>query len=406
MLLNEARATALLAERGVDAVVATSPENIGYCADGDFASVRSKRGMLAFAIVTPNPVEVALVLPAHEVDPWAEKPGAVGSVTVYGQIFRLRGGQTLLPEEERIQDLTMSNPTHDTAIDALVAALTDRSLEGAVIGLEETTISPAVWEAVVRALPRASLKPAGQLLQEIRMVKTDEEIARLRKSATITAAAIAATFESVREGVTEAELATAFRSAVASRGGVATSWLISAGRRTGRTHTRQSKYAVQPGDVIKVDAGCTFDLYWSDLARTKCLGEPDPRHERMYEVLCTAVREATAEVRPGVRASHIFSTAVASVRGGGIQGYERHMVGHGVGITPYDAPMIKAQAASNIFGIANVDPLLEPGMVINVETPYYELGEVGLIVEDTVVVTGSGSELLAPMDYGFRLEPA
>lgn len=400
MLVNRPRATRLLAEAGLDAVVGTSPGNVAYITDGEFVSTRSHPNVLIFAVLPADEAESpAVILPSHEVDPWAEQPGDVTDVTVYGRVYRRLGPKSLSTDDQRIHDLTMSGATHDDGLAALVACLGKRGLLSGAIGVDESHISPPVWDALAAALPGATIRPAAGLLQQIRMVKTEEEITRLRRSAQITAVGMAAVFSAAAPGVSEADLAAVFKAEVSRQGGDAEFWLISGGRRTSHTHTRQTGYELQSGDMLKVDAGCTYSFYWSDLARTKAIGDVTPHQERIYTVMCEAVKAATREVRPGVRASQLFDTAVGHVRDAGIDDYDRHHAGHGIGIEVYDPPMVKAAQRANMFGIADIDPMLEAGVVLNIETPYYELGDFGVIVEDTMVVRAAGAELFAPMSY-------
>lgn len=405
MLLNRPRATSVMREPELDALVASSPENVAYVSDGEFEGARSNPNIKLFAIVPrETSVPLGLVLPANEVDAWAEQPGPIDDVTVYGTVYRNVGDEALAPDDRRIHDLTIARASHRTAVDALVEALRARGLADAALGLDEMNLPGPIWQRIVEALPKARIVPAAALFQRVRMVKTEEEIRRLRRSARITQDAMKVTFASVRKGVTERELASVYKAEVARLGGTPAFWLLCAGTRTGHTHTRQTDYAVQPGDAVKLDMGSTCDFYWSDVARTKVLDGPGRRETEIYAALCDGLRAATARVRPGVRASELFDVAVSTVRERGIPGFKRHMVGHGIGIAVYDPPLIQAAAtATNMFNLPSADIALERDMVINLEPIYYELGRFGFIVEDTMIVREDGPELLTDLDYSLEL---
>jgi Xaa-Pro aminopeptidase len=98
-------------------------------------------------------------------------------------------------------------------------------------------------------------------------------------------------------------------------------------------------------------------------------------------------------MRPGTPANAVFETGVAAARAGGIPHYQRHHVGHGVGLEVYDVPLLGPNDATP----------LEEAMVFEVELPYYELGFAGLQVEDTVLVTPEGGQILGALDRGFRV---
>jgi Xaa-Pro dipeptidase len=405
MLLNRPRATTVMREMEIDALIASGPDNVAYVSDGEFEGARTNPNVKLFAIVPrEESVPLGLVLPANEVDAWAEQPGQVDDVVVYGTVYRNVGDRALALDDRRINELTIVRPPHRTAVEALVEGLRARGLTDATLGLDETNLPAPLWQRLLEALPKARIIPAAALFQRVRMVKTPEEIRRLRHSARITQDAMAATFASVRKGTTERDMANVYKSEVARRGGTPAFWMLCAGTRTGHTHTRQSGYAVQPGDPIKLDMGSISEFYWSDVARTKIFEGPGRRETEVYGALCDGLRASTARVRPGVRASELFDIAVNTVRERGIPDFKRHMVGHGIGISIYDPPLIQAAAtATNMFNLPSSDIQLELNMVINIETIYYELGRFGFIVEDTMVVREAGPELLTDLDYNLEL---
>jgi Xaa-Pro aminopeptidase len=136
--------------------------------------------------------------------------------------------------------------------------------------------------------------------------------------------------------------------------------------------------------MVRFDLGCVVDGYRSDISRTAVLGAPDAKLARYYAAILAGERAAIAAMKPGVLASHVFDVAVRVTREAGLGHYERHHVGHGIGLEPYDPPTINA--AANVA--------LEPGMVFCVETPYPPPPSPPLQVEDTVVITETGARML------------
>src|SRR5439155_1592661 len=141
---------------------------------------------------------------------------------------------------------------------------------------------------------------------------------------------------------------------------------------------------LREGDIIRFDIGCRSDGYRSDIARTAIFGEVSAKQRDYYHAILEGEERAIEQVRAGVPANEIFRTAVAATREAGIAHYRRHHVGHGIGLDVYDLP---------ILNDTTVTPL-ETGMVLEVETPYYELGFGGLQVEDTILVTDAGHQRL------------
>jgi Xaa-Pro dipeptidase len=405
MLLNKPRSYRLMREAGLDALVATSAANVAYMSDYFSESSKSNVGVQIYGIVpATDAAPLGLVVPSLEVDSWAEQPGDIDDLSVYGTLHRYRTGTApLAADDQRIFDRTMTSPLHAGPIEALVDALKRRGLTESALGLDETGLSPSVWSRVLEALPKARITPAGALFQTIRMVKTDEELARLRRSAEITEAAMVHAWTDVHDGSTELDLAKRFRMKVIELGADPAFWIVSVGRRTGHTHNRQADVPLRSGELMKLDMGCRYQWYWSDVGRTKVLGTPSERQTKLYGILCAGVHAATAAVRPGVRASELFATAMRTIRDGGIPDYRRHHTGHGIGINVYDPPIVQERGTKEIFGIGDSDPPLEAGMVINIETPYYLIGELGFIVEDTMIVRDTGAELITHLDYSLEV---
>ena len=132
---------------------------------------------------------------------------------------------------------------------------------------------------------------------------------------------------------------------------------------------------------MRFDLGCVYQGYRSDISRTAVLGSRATSSAATTTRLRDGEIAAIAAMKPGVPVSQIFETAMRVTREHGMPHYERHHVGHGIGLEPYDPPTINAATHT----------ALEPGMVFCVETPYYEHGWGGVQVEDAVEITAGGS---------------
>jgi Xaa-Pro aminopeptidase len=145
---------------------------------------------------------------------------------------------------------------------------------------------------------------------------------------------------------------------------------------------------LKKGDCIWFDVGCTFHGYRSDIGRTVSFGEPSQKFRTYYDASKGGQSRAFELMVAGRPASEVFNGAVERVRELGIPHYQRHHVGHGIGVEYYDLPVLNPRT----------DIPLEPGMVFEVETPYYEFGFGGAFIEDTVLVTESSVKLLTELD--------
>ena len=152
---------------------------------------------------------------------------------------------------------------------------------------------------------------------------------------------------------------------------------------------------LERGDTIFYDIGCTYNGYRSDIGRVVCFDAPDARLEGLYAASKAGQERAFDTMRPGVTASTVFHAAVDLIRDQ-IPWYERHHVGHGIGVEFYDAPVLSP----------GVETPLEAGMVFEVETPYYELGYGGTFIEDTVIVRDDGIERLTRLDRDLHVVDA
>jgi Xaa-Pro dipeptidase len=184
------------------------------------------------------------------------------------------------------------------------------------------------------------------------------------------------------------EIAEVFSTAIAQQGGIPVLVCIGAGYRSAFPNVQPSDYQVKKGDLIRFDIGCLYKNYYSDTARIAVWGKPSEKQRTYYQAIKEGEDRALALIRPGIQAAEIFNEAVKGVRQAGIPHYQRSHVGHGIGIECYDPPFLNPTSGH----------ILEEGMVVNVETPYYELGFGGVQVEDTLVVTKNGYQLFTKAD--------
>jgi Xaa-Pro aminopeptidase len=224
-----------------------------------------------------------------------------------------------------------------------------------------------------------------------------QEVERLRAAAGVTEHAIHTAIDVAAVGMSETELQLVVATELA-RGGVTPRFVVvTAGPRSAYSDTPASPdQRLRRGDLLRFDVGGLFDGYWSDLGRTAVVGEPNDTQRRRYDAILQGEQVQLDLARPGVPAGAVFDVAVEEVERHGLAPYRRHHCGHGIGLDVYEAPII-APAGEQV---------LKKGMVFCFETPYYELGWGGMMVEDTLVITEDGVELLSVSDRSLRvIEP-
>jgi Xaa-Pro dipeptidase len=383
MLMNTTRLFEGMKRERLDAIVATMPENVTYASGFWAMSQWIRRGPQAY-VLTPaegrgEPVVIAstgLIDLVADPDVWVKDILRFGGFTI-----DRTPGVSLDARDSRIEEL-LGQADDGDAVGALVKAIKSRGLQNARIGVDEIGILPQYWDKLAEALPGATLVRAADIFRYARAIKTPEEIKRLRKSAQIADMSIRAALGVARDGATEMDLARAFHTKTINEGGQPVLGCIGVGTRSAMTNVQPSERKLGQGDVIRFDVGGRYRHYRADIARNGVLGEPTAKLAQYHRAICVGLDRSIEMIKPGVRAADVFAAAVEAVRREGIPHYKRSHVGHGIGLDGYDAPNI-APSSSEVF---------EEGMVICVETPYYEMGFAGLQVEDTLVVTRDGVE--------------
>ncbi len=379
------RLQSVLADRGLDALVATSHVNVTYLSDFWSMSQWSRRSAQVHAVagVTPER-DVDVVVPAGNADlVYVEGRVPPRRVWVYGS-FVVRGLERVADGQREaiaFRDALMQESV-PTPIEALAKALERRGLGASKIAVEYAGFVDGALAELSRRLPRASLVSGEEVLRKLREVKSPREIEILRTAARNSDQAFAAAASHACEGMAEREVESLLFSELVRLGSSPFLSSLTAGARTALPNGQAGSYELQPGDLLRFDGGGRYQLYTSDIARMGIVGRPTERQGRYYAAMREGLEAAIAATRPGVACSAVFAAAIRAVRANRIPDYERTHVGHGIGIENYDGPQF---AESN-------DQLLEPGMVICLETPYYELGWGGVQAEDTLVVTDNGAE--------------
>lgn len=384
MPINSERASKIMEKYGLEALVSTTPENTLYVSDFRSLSQWALRGVPAFTVL-PRDAEPAIVLPISDLDLYADNPSWIKDIRCYGTFYiESPETQKLTESEERLAKLLKGVKSEETAIDALVKVLKDRGLDNKTIGVDEAGITCLMWDELRNKLPKAQIRYGASIFKEIRMLKTAEEIDRLKKAAEISEKALDVALQAIKEGVSETDLAREFELTVIKEGGTPFITVFGCGSRSAFPNAMPSGYKLKRGDIVRFDGGCVYRGYYSDIALSAIFGQPTEKHKKYYAAIVRGTTEAINNIKPSVKASELFSIALETTRKAGIPHYRRHHCGHGIGIEVYDMPMVRPTENTP----------LEAGMVLNIETPYYEIGFGGLQVEETIVVTDNGCKYL------------
>lgn len=235
--------------------------------------------------------------------------------------------------------------------------------------------------------PRARFFAAGpDVINPVRMCKDAGERELLRRAATLADRAVEAAVASLRPGVTERRIAAAVADAFAANGAEETLFaLIAAGANGAFPHHHTSDRPIAPGEPVVIDIGCRLQGYASDITRMAVIGEPPAEYAAVHGAVEAAVRAALAEARPGRRARDVDRAARGVIEASGYGEFFTHRTGHGIGLTGHEAPWITGTS----------ETVLEEGMAFSIEPGIYLPGKFGVRLEEIVVVTAGGCEVLS-----------
>jgi len=257
------------------------------------------------------------------------------------------------------------------------------------IGIEPESVSAGLRDRLVSILPgKQRVRSAPPLVERLRMIKDREEITRIRSAVELGASLFRRARGKIRCGTSEVEVAAAMEYEARSRGAESMSFptIIASGARSDMVHGRASAARIPRRGFVVCDFGVILAGYCSDRTRTVHVGRPSREARAFYDAVLTAQEAAIVAVRPGVRAAQVDAAARRVLRRAGLARYFTHSTGHGLGLEIHEAPRLAA----------GQDQVLEPGMVVTIEPGAYIPGKWGVRIEDVVVVTPSGCEVLAP----------
>jgi Xaa-Pro dipeptidase len=243
------------------------------------------------------------------------------------------------------------------------------------------------WTAmrVLGAAPGAQLSDGTSAFESMRVVKSPDEILRMRRAIAITEDAIAATFDRLQTGMRDVDVARVLAEEHSKRG-IEGEGLVQFGPQSALPHGGTTDATLRPEMVVLIDAGGEFQGYTSDITRTRWYGDSVPKKfSEIYDVVHDAQSAAMARVRPGVPCQEIDRAAREVITKAGYGKYFTHRLGHGMGMDGHEpAYMVEG----------NTRPL-EPGFVFSVEPGIYLPNEFGVRIEDDFMCTTSGGELLS-----------
>jgi Xaa-Pro aminopeptidase len=291
-----------------------------------------------------------------------------------------------LQVEAEAPGFTLVRTASSSGVFALLAERV-KDLQPRRLGFEAGHLTVDQHQRLLEALPKEiTLEGTTGLVEELRLVKTAEEVELLRRVASIAGRAFDRVRPAIRPGLRERDVAFLLEQTFQELGadGPAFESIVAAGERGALPHGRASDRAIERGDMIVIDFGARAAGYHSDTTRTIVVGKPSAEQARVIEAVRQAQDESMALMRPGV-AANLVDTRAREVLASESHAFG-HGLGHGIGLQVHERPFLSASDQTP----------LQAGMVITNEPGIYVPGWGGVRLEEMVLITDSGPQVLSP----------
>ncbi|MCW1928518.1 M24 family metallopeptidase [Bhargavaea beijingensis] len=343
-----------LEENGIDLALVTTPDNVFYLSG--FKSEPHER-LLAVAVF--RDAEPFIIAPKMEV-PDVKAAGWTGE--------------------------SVGHEDTDDAWLIVEQAIRNRGITPSRIAIEKSHLNVERFERVKELYPEASFTGLDSKLNAMRNIKDETELEKLRKAAELADYAIGVGCREIAEGKTELEILTAIEFEMKKKGVSHMSFdtMVLSGKKTASPHGTPGDRKIRKGDFILFDLGVVWEGYCSDITRTVAFGEPTEEMRNIYETVKRAEQAAVDAVKPGVRAMDLDKVSRDVITEAGYGEYFTHRLGHGLGISVHEFP--------SLHGSNEME--LQEGMVFTIEPGIYHPDITGVRIEDDVVVTANGVEVL------------
>ncbi|RAO99705.1 proline dipeptidase [Petrotoga sp. 9PW.55.5.1] len=246
---------------------------------------------------------------------------------------------------------------------------------------------------LIKEINTTNLENISPLISNLRMIKDSEEIRLMKASSLINDNAMEKVIEIVSEMLPEKYLAKAIKNIFEKEGADEVSFnpIIGYGKNSSDPHHLPDNSKVKDGDPVLIDIGCIKNYYCSDMTRTVFFGKPTEKMKDIYQIVLDANLQAIEHVKPGVMASEVDSIARNFIKNKGYGDFFKHRLGHGVGLEIHEPPYISFNSKTT----------LKPGMIFSIEPGIYIPKIGGVRIEDLVLVTENGFEVLNkyPKDF-------
>jgi Xaa-Pro dipeptidase len=362
----------IVTRNGLNVVLASSPDNIYYVSR--FRALEPYKSMIC-AIMPADGDPVLLLSERDE--------NFLGESSIRKELYSAKTNWELYSDY---------SDGCEAFVSAVQRILRELGSHKGSVGFDEKYLPSMLADELRKALPSANLKHASSIFEEARRVKSEFEIDKLRSAARVGENALVEAYAETREGQSELEFATALRTSIVRRGGDTSFIEMSVGP---HRPSHPSERKIRRGQLVHVDLGVTSHGYSSDFCRNAVLMEETEEQVRINEIQKESHREVFPILCPGTKICDIFYTATNAIRARGVNNYKRLHVGHGVGISPHEPPLISPTNQTR----------LEAGMTLCLEMPYYAPGIGSFNIENVVAIRERGCEIISNLSEDLFVIP-
>ncbi|MDY0405603.1 Xaa-Pro peptidase family protein [Virgibacillus sp. 179-BFC.A HS] len=253
------------------------------------------------------------------------------------------------------------------------------------IGFEKNDLTYATYELYKETI-EGELIPVGDMVEKLRLYKTEEELSIMKKAAEIADAAFEHIQGFIKPGVKEIEISNELEFFMRRQGAVSSSFdtIVASGYRSAMPHGVASEKEIQAGELVTMDYGALYQGYCSDITRTVAVGEIGDELRKIYDIVLEAQLRGVNGFGPGMTGKEADALTRDFIKEKGYGDYYGHSAGHGLGMEVHENPAVSYRS----------NTILEPGMVVTVEPGIYIPNVGGCRIEDDIVITESGNERL------------
>ncbi len=297
--------------------------------------------------------------------------------------FFLSDSRYWIQAEQEVKDARIIK--YKKKIDGICSLILDLRLK--TLGFESNSITFSFYNSLFKKL-KENIKfiPLEDEIKNLRAIKDDTELNLIKTSINISSKAFEHVIGMIKEGISERDIAIEMEFYMKKNGAHAVGFdiIVASGKRSSLPHGRASNKPIEKGDLILIDFGAGFGGYYSDQTRTIIFGKATDEHKKIYNIVKDSLKKAIDYIRPGISIFKLDEIARSHIISYGYGDYFGHGLGHGIGLSVHEDPTINWE---------NND-ILKEGMVFTVEPGIYIPEWGGIRIEDMVLVTSNGSEIL------------